>query len=125
MIAIPEAIRAWLVEEISSRWPDPAPVLAALPAALAPGEVVRLAGGGPFGLLFDARLDVIDGRAALEVLENSRMAGEVYFRVWEDGTREPLEPAPWLEYADGQEQEYFEHNRRAYEHLRARGFFAA
>ena len=74
--------------------------------------------------MYDARLDVIDGRVALEVLENSRMAGESYFRVWEDGTREPLEPAPWLGHAAGGEQEYFEHNRRAYDHLRARGFFA-
>ena len=127
---MPAAVRAWLVEAIERGWPEPAPVVAALPAALPAGEVHALAGGGSYGLRFDGRLDEIDGRVALEVLENSRMAGESYFRVWDDGTIERLEPAPWLEYAsDGTpegkakaEREYFEHNRRAYEHLRSRGF---
>ena len=135
MIELPAAIRAWLVEAIERSWPEPAPVVAAIPAALPPGEVRRLAGGGPFGLLFDGRLDEIGGRIALEVLENSRMSGESYFRVWDDGTIEPLEPAPRLGYgyASGAtpeeraaaEREYFEHNRGAYDRLRERGFFAS
>jgi hypothetical protein len=125
-------IRAWLVAAIERAWPEPGPVVAALPDALPPGRVERLAGGGPFGLMYDGRLDEIDGRVALEVLENSRMSGEVYFRVWDDGTVEPLEPAPWIGYgfsspeekAD-KEREYFAHNRVAYDHLRERGFLSA
>src|ERR1700754_4951557 len=101
MLAMPSAIRAWLVERIEGVWPDPAPVVAALPEAMPAGQVQPLARGGPFGLMFDGRLDSIDGRIPLEVLENSRMAGEVYFRIWDDGTTEPLEPAPWMAYADG------------------------
>ena len=42
--------------------------------------------------MFDGRLDEMEGRVALEVLENSRMSGESYFRIWDDGTLEPLEP---------------------------------
>jgi hypothetical protein len=122
VIALPPAVRAWLAEAVARAWPDPP----ALPDALPEGEVHRLAGGGPFGLMYDGRLDVIDGRVALEVLENSRMAGESYFRVWEDGTLEPLEPAPRIAFSGGAdaEREYFEHNRRAYDHLRERGFFS-
>jgi hypothetical protein len=63
------------------------------------------------------------------VLENSRMAGEQYFRVWEDGTIEGLEPAPQTGYGYRDEADrataeaaYFAHNRRAYDHLRERGF---
>ena len=81
---------------------------------------------------FDARLDLVGGRLALEVLENSRMAGESYFRVWDDGTVEPLEPAPQIGYgyADASERAaaeaaYFAHNRRAYAHLRERGFMGS
>ena len=129
MLELPDAIRAWLVERIERAWPQPAPVVAAIPVALEPGVVQRLAGGGPFGLMFDGRLDEVDGRLALEVLENSRMSGESYFRVWEDGTVEPLEPAPRIAYgyasAEEQpaaEQAYFEHNRAAYALLRERGF---
>jgi hypothetical protein len=134
MIVMPTAIRDWLVEKIQQAWPEPAQVVAAIPAELPAGRVTRLAGGGPFGLMFDGRLDEIDGRVALEVLENSRMSGESYFRVWDDGTTEPLEPAPWLGFAFAPdstpeeqavaEQAYFAHNRVAYEHLRGRGFFA-
>ena len=126
---MPTAIRDWLVARIERVWPEPGPVVDAIPAALPAGEVHRLAGGGPFGLMFDGRLDEIDGRIALEVLENSRMSGESYFRVWNDGTVEPLEPAPWINYAyrtpderEAAEREYFAHNRTAYEHLRERGF---
>lgn len=129
MPAVPAKIRAWLVEAIERAWPDPAPVIAKIPAALPSGEVQRLAGGGPFGLMYDGRLDEIDGRLALEVLENSRMAGESYFRVWDDGTIEPLEPAPRIGYGykteedrPEAEREYFAHNRAAYDLLRERGF---
>lgn len=110
-------------------WPEPGPVVAAIPDALPAGTVQRLAGGGPFGLLFDGRLDVVDGRVALEVLENSRMSGEHYFRVWEDGAVEELGPAPQIGYGYAKPDDeaaareaYFAHNRRAYEHLRTRGF---
>jgi len=132
MIEMPRAIRAWLVASIERVWPDPAPVVAAIPSGLPAGQVQRLAGGGPFGLLYDGRLDEIDGRIALEVLENSRMSGESYFRVWDDGTIEPLEPAPRIGYAFGPnatpeeraaaERAYFDHNRTAYALLRERGF---
>ena len=134
MIELPPAIRDWLVGAIERVWPEPAPVVAAIPSELPEGEVHQLARGGPFGLMFDGRLDRIDGRIALEVLENSRMAGEVYFRVWDDGTVEPLDPSPRLGYGVSKdataeerervEQAYFAHNRSAYEHLRERGFLA-
>jgi hypothetical protein len=130
MLAMPPAIHAWLAERVAQAWPDPAPVIERIPAALPAGQVQRLAGGGPFGLMFDGRLDEIDGRLALEVLENSRMSGESYFRVWDDGTIEPLEPAPRLGYGyrteeerEAAEREYFAHNRTAYDLLRERGFF--
>src|SRR5215217_2556388 len=129
---MPAAIRAWLVERIERSWPEPAPIVASLPSAMPAGQVRRLAGGGPFGLMFDGRLDEIDGRIALEVLENSRMSGESYFRVWDDGAIEPLEPAPRIAFgfaADATpeeraaaEREYFAHNRSAYDVLRERGF---
>jgi hypothetical protein len=129
MLAMPPAIHAWLVERVRRSWPEPEPAVASIPSELAPGKVERLAGGGPFGLMLDGRLDEVDGRIALEVLENSRMAGEVYFRVWDDGTVEPLEPAPRIAFgyrdeADREraEREYFEHNRTAYDVLRERGF---
>jgi hypothetical protein len=132
VIAIPAKIHAWLAERIERSWPEPGPVIARIPAALEPGRVQRLAGGGPFGLMFDGRLDEIDGRIALEVLENSRMAGEVYLRVWDDGTIEPLEPAPRIGYGyrteeerEAAEREYFAHNRLAYELLRERGFLSS
>ena len=82
-VHLPPAIRAWL-PQATKHWSAPVELPPTLPA----GEVQRLASGGPFGHLFDGRIDVIDGRVALEVLENSRMAGEQYYRVWEDGTIE-------------------------------------
>ncbi len=87
MIELPAPIRAWLVEAIERSWPQPGPVVAAIPSALPPGEVRRLAGGGPFGLMFDGRHASEDEREAAE-------------------------------------REYFAHNRRAYDHLRERGFFS-
>jgi hypothetical protein len=134
MVAMPAPIREWLAARIEQAWPEPAPVVSALPAALPAGRVQRLASGGPFGLMFDGRLDVIGGRVALEVLENSRMSGESYFRIWDDGAIEPLEPAPWLGFAfapdstpeerAAAEQAYFAHNRVAYAHLVERGFLS-
>jgi len=131
MIELPAAIRDWLVGVIERSWPEPAPVVAAIPELLEEGTVVRLAGRGPYGLMFDGRLDRIEGRLALEVLENSRMSGESYFRVWDDGTIEQLEPAPRIGYAYGSEgereaaeQAYYAHNRTAYDLLRQRGFLA-
>jgi hypothetical protein len=121
MLTMPAPIRAWLAEAIERVWSDPAPVVAALPEAMPEGEVQCLARGGPFGRIYDGRLDRIDGRVALEVLENSRMSGENYFRVWDDGTVEPLEPAPWIGHT-GDEEAYFAHNRLAYDHLHRRGF---
>ena len=125
MLALPPAIHAWLVDRVERSWPEPGPVVTSIPAALPAGQVRRLAGGGPFGLM----LDEIDGRLALEVLENSRMSGESYFRVWDDGTIEPLDPAPRLGYGyrteeerAAAEREYFAHNRTAYDLLRERGF---
>jgi hypothetical protein len=133
MVVMPAAVREWLVAKIEQMWPEPGPIVAAIPEELPAGQVRRLAGGGPYGLMYDGRLDEIDGRVALEVLENSRMSGESYFRVWDDGTIEPLEPAPKLNFSfptgstpdvrEAAEQAYFEHNRVAYEHLRERGFF--
>jgi hypothetical protein len=119
-VLLPPAIRAWLTAYVERNWPEPP----ALPDDLPVGVVQKLAGRGPFGLMLEARLDVVDGRVALEALENSRMSGESYFRVWEDGTVEPLEPAPRLNHFVGEEDEYFAHNRTAYNHLRERGFFA-
>jgi hypothetical protein len=134
MVAMPAAVREWLRGRIEQSWPEPGPVVAAIPEELPAGRVQRLAGGGPFGLMFDGRLDEIQGRVALEVLENSRMSGESYFRVWDDGRIERLEPSPRLAFATAAgstpeeraaaEQAYFAHNRAAYDHLRERGFFS-
>jgi hypothetical protein len=134
-MVVPPAIRDWLVARIERSWHEPERIFAAFPEELPAGQVQRLAGAGPFGLMLDGRLDEIDGRLALEVLENSRMSGESYFRVWDDGTIEPLEPAPRPEFAvpskstpeerAAAEEAYFEHNRVAYEHLRERGFFGS
>jgi hypothetical protein len=132
MIEMPAATHAWLVARIERSWPEPGPVVAALPGALEAGRVHKLAGGGPFGLMLHGRLDEVGGRVALEVLENDRMSGESYYRVFDDGTTEPLEPAPRLGYSwrtgasDAEraraEAAYREHNRRAYALLEERGF---
>ena len=131
---MPAAARAWLAAKNEQSSPEPGPVVAALPEELPAGEVQRLEGGGPLGLMFDGRLDEMEGRVALEVLENSRMSGESYFRIWDDGTLEPLEPAPPVSFAvpagstpeerAAIEQAYFTHNRVANDHLRERGFFS-
>ena len=132
MIEMPPAIRAWLVASIERVWPEPAAVIAAIPSGLPAGQVQRLAGGGPFGLLYDGRLDEIDGRIALEVLENSRMSGSP---TSGSGTTAPSSRSNrhrWISYSFGPndtpeeraaaERAYFEHNRTAYALLRERGF---
>ncbi len=54
---------------------------AAVPGALPEATVMRLACGGPFGWLLDARLDRDDdGRYVLEVLEDSRMRARITAR---------------------------------------------
>lgn len=118
---------------VRTRWSgrdEDAPV-GALPRELAEGRVVRVIGGGPFGWMMDARIDVVGGRIALEVLEDSRMAGPDHYRVWEDGTVEPL-PGEHTGYAwpnDATPAEvarirdrYHEHNRAVQAQLRRRGF---
>ena len=134
-VALPEPIRAYLVALIRERFStrDPEPPLAALPHALEPGVVHALARGGAYGWRLDARLDEHDGRLALECLEDSRMAGPEHYRVWEDGTSEPL-PGEHTAYAYGPDateadieatkQAFYDHNRTVQAHLRERGFLA-
>lgn len=130
MTDLPEPMRAVLTELVATRFSsrESAPEVA---AALPEGAVVRLAGGGPFGWGLDARLDRVDGRLALEVLEDSRMAGPEHYRLWEDGTKEALEnerstfvfPAGASEEERERiQQEGYLHNRRVQQALRARGF---
>src|SRR5688572_1431712 len=96
-----------------------------------PGEVVRLVSGGPFGWMIFGRLDAVEGRVALEALEDSRMAGPDHYRVWDDGTVEPL-PNERTGYALPKDctpedearirAEFGEHNQRVQRLLRERGF---
>ena len=116
-----------------TRWSGRAedPPVGAIPRELPEGRVVRVAGGGPFGWLMDARVDVVGGRVSLEVLEDSRMAGPEHYRVWEDGTVEPLatEHTGYATPKDAAPEEverirdrFHEHNRRVQAQLRERGF---
>jgi len=129
-VVIPGPIYAFLTECIAQAfsgrdtWPEP-------PREMALGTVTHLAGGGPFGWLLDARLDEVDGRFALEVLEDSRMSGPSHYRVWDDGTREAL-PTEATGYALPRdctpeekqriEDEYYARNRAIDQQLRDRGF---
>jgi hypothetical protein len=81
--------------------------------------------------MIDARLDEIDGRLALECLEDSRMAGPEHYRVWEDGSREdlPNERLGYAHPADSSPAElerikgaYYAHNHDVQAQLRRRGF---
>ena len=110
---------------------DPEAALAALPDAMPAGTVVPLASGGAFGWLIEGRLDELDGRVALEALEDSRMAGPEHYRVWDDGTLEPLpsEHTGYLlpkDYTAEDEArimaEFHEHNQRVQNLMRERGF---
>jgi len=132
-LAVPPAIRDHLVDLVRLRWSgrDGPPPVDALPATMPEGEVCRLSSGGPFGWLIDARLDQIDGRVALEALEDDRMSGPDHYRVWDDGTREAL-PNERIAYATPPncspeerariQEEYYAHNRAVGELLRERGF---
>jgi len=105
---------------------------AALPTTLPEATVLRLASGGPFGWLLDARLDRDgSGRYVLEVLEDSRMSGPDHYRVSEDGTCEALmnertmmflpRDATAAQRAET-EREFFAHNRAVGMLLHERGF---
>jgi hypothetical protein len=132
-LKLPPAIRAHLTELIRTRWAgrDPEPVIATLPKAMEPGRVTTLVSGGPYGWLIKARLDPDNGRVRLEALEDSRMSGPEHYRVWDDGTVEPL-PNERIGYAlpkdctPEQEErikaDFFEHNHRVQQHLQERGF---
>jgi hypothetical protein len=76
MLAMPAAVREWLAAKIERSWSEPGPIVAAIPQELPAGRVQRLAGGGPYGLVFDGRLDEVDGRAAAEQAysEHNRVA---------------------------------------------------
>jgi hypothetical protein len=128
VIDLPAPVRTYLAGRVARVWPDPKP---ALPDSLPEGQVTRLVSGGPFGWLADARIDRIDGRVALEVLEDSRMSGPDHYRVWEDGTREDLEterttmvfPADCSPEEEQRiREEFFAHNRAVQELLKQRGF---
>jgi hypothetical protein len=132
-LAIPPAVRTHLDDLIRLRFTsrDPGPVLAALPDAMPEGVVQVLASGGPFGWCMFARLDDVDGRLALEALEDDRMSGPSHYRVWEDGTREalPNERTSYGHPSDASaeeiervEQAFFAHNRAVQAQLRDRGF---
>ena len=134
-IELPNAIRAFLIEMVGRKMSRggraPQPSLDGLPGSMQAGQVQRLCQGGPFGWLLDARLDRIEDRMALEVCENSRMAGVVHYRVWDDGSVQqlPTERAEMVFPAgcskDEEErirQEYFAHNRAVHELLAGRGF---
>ena len=130
---VPPGIRGHLVEVIRVRWSgkDPEPVIASLPDAMPPGTVQRLVSGGPYGWMLTARLDKLGSRFALEVLEDSRMAGPDHYRVWDDGTVEPLAsertgyslPKGYTpEDEERIKAEWAEHNGRVQQQLRQRGF---
>jgi hypothetical protein len=93
LIDLPPGIRAILVDLVERKWSaggsDPRPAIEAMPDSLLAGEVKRLVSGGPFGWLLDARIDEIDGRLALEVLEDDRMSGPSHYRVLETARRSP------------------------------------
>jgi hypothetical protein len=135
-LALPPAIHAYLSDLVRQRWSgkDPEPALASLPRSLPPGRVQRLSGGGPFGWQIEGRLDEVDGRLALEALEDDRMSGPDHYRVWDDGTRESL-PNEHIGYSlpkgytpedeERIKQEHFEHNHSVQQLLKERGFFNA
>ena len=132
-LPLPGPIRDYLVRLLETRWSgrDSPPPIDDLPDAMPAEKVSHLAGRGPFGWLIEARLDEVDGRLALECLEDSRMAGPDHYRVWEDGTREEL-PNERIEYSyptgcspeelERIKAEYYAHNRAVQAQLRERGF---
>ena len=131
MIDLPAAVVAYLADRVARTWPDGRSAIDALPHSLPEGQVTRIVSGGPFGWLADARVDRIDGRVALEVLEDSRMSGPDHYGVWEDGSREELETehTTMVFPADCPPEEeqrirdrFYAHNRAVQELLRQRGF---
>jgi hypothetical protein len=131
MIDLPAPVRAYMADRVARTWPDGQSAIDALPHSLPEGQVTRIVSDGPFGWLADARVDRIDGRIALEVLEDSRMSGPDHYRVWEDGSREELEtehttmvfPADCSpEEKKRIEDKFYAHNGTVQELLRQRGF---
>jgi hypothetical protein len=93
--------------------------------------VQRIASGGRFGFVIDARLDQLGRRLVLEVLTDSRMGAPDRYRIWDDGRVEQLEgeftayvtPADaGAEGAERAQTEFFAHNRAVQAKLRDRGF---
>lgn len=134
-IVLPDRITALLIDTIGRKMSagdrDPRPMRGRLPKSLVAGQVQRLCEGGPFGWLLDARVDRIQGRIALEICEDSRMAGVSHYRIWDDGSVERLTSVhdgmvfpPGCSRDDEERirREYAVHNRAVYEHLSERGF---
>lgn len=134
-IVLPAPIRAFLIDTIGRKIRagerDSQPILRDLPRWMIAGQVQRLYEGGPFGWLLDARADRIQERVALEICEDSRMAGRSHYRIWDDGSIEHLPSArdgivfpPGCSTDDEERlrREYFAHNRAVYERLASRGF---
>ncbi len=127
---LPEPIHRYLTERVAQAFAgrDTVPEVArSMPLA----TVTLVVGGGPFGWLLNARLDDVDGRLVLEVLEDDRMSGPGHYRVWDDGTREslPTEATGYMlpkDYTPEDEErvkeEFYLRNREIQEQLRERGF---
>lgn len=129
-MTLPEPIHRYLTERVAQAFagrdeiPD-------VPREMPLATVTHVVGGGPFGWLLHARLDEVDGRLALEVLEDDRMGGPSHYRVWDDGEREAL-PTEHTGYAlpkdytpedeERIKQEFYARNRAIQEQLRERGF---
>ncbi len=132
-LVVPRPVRDFIADAIRQSWEgDPEPVIKSLPKRLPPGTVRTLVSGGPFGWRLEGRLDTVDGRFVLEVLEEDRMGGPRHYRVWQDGTHEalpsertgfsvPVDCPP--EEAARIEEEFYAHNRGVQEQLRERGFY--
>jgi hypothetical protein len=134
-IVLPGRTRAFLVDTMGRRMSvggrDPQSILSHLPRSMIPGQVQRLCEGGPFGWLLDVRADRIQDRIALEVCEDSRMAGMSHYRIWDDGSLESLPSVrdgvvfpPGCSRTDEERirREHFVHNLAVYEALAERGF---